>query len=268
MVSLDLLQCNERNGSLQDRNHNWFHGVSSAIQPVPVGNTNQHPSQLSRPQKVRVSFYRALVELVYLLGGHVLVADTQAPDISNGDNIGAILLWLQPNVRLGAFDLLTLWRSGFLSLLTPWKYGLTGFNRIQNIFEANINSMFDKTLKDLPPNGYRPEDCGFVQMVAINTRHVGKGLASALLEHQIDQHFSEYPDKPVILDTSTSHALRTYERLGFRLLAQMPVDTGTDADGIKLKPDAGEATRTLARETCVQRVMIRLPPETPLDFEP
>lgn len=251
------------------RNHNWFHGVTGPLEPVRIGNIHDATPAMTRQQAARVAFYRALIELVHILRGQILVAEVSTSmEAPPGDNIAAILLWLPPNKRLGALDIATLWRSGFIPLMVPWRYGVTGFHRIDVVYEANVKSMFAKTLKAVPPNGYREHDCGFVQMVAINPSHAGKGYAATLLKYQIDRHFQEYPDRPVVLDTTTTNAIKVYEKLGFRLLAETPVDTGTDAGGFPLSPNADEATKKLARETCVQRVMLLLPPERALDFDP
>lgn len=228
---------------------------------------------MSRHQAARVHFYRSVINLVSIWGGLVLVAEVPESPTTDGINIGGIMMWLPPHVREGAFGIFQVWRSGLLSLLAPWKYGPTGFYRIEAVFEANVKTMFAKTLKDVRPTGYKSEECAFVQMIAINPTHAGKGLASALLKHQIDEHFAQFPDKPVILDTTTKQGLHTYDRLGFELLAQMPVDSGTDAGGIRLKADADESVKKLAKETCIQRIMIKVPPGAPSvevlpDFEP
>jgi len=199
-----------------------------------------------------------------LLGGDVLVAQVHPSSAGpassrvseDGVEIGGILLWLPPEKRLGGLDLLTLWRSGFLALIAPWNYGLTGLHRIQNVFEANVHAMFARTLPDL---GVKERDCAFVQMLAINPKYAGKGYASALLKYRVEQHFQQFPDRPVILDSTTVYGVRAYERLGFKLLAQTPVDTGTDAGGIKLKPNPDPEVVRLAKETCIQRVLARLP---------
>jgi GNAT superfamily N-acetyltransferase len=174
-------------------------------------------------------------------------------------DIGAILLWLPPEKRLSAFNIFTLYNSGFLSVMLPWHYGLTGLHRVLLVFEENIHKMWSRTLPDLPPHGFKEGDCGFVQMLAANPKFAGKRYASALLDYQVRQHFVEFPDRPVILDTTTLQGIRAYERLGFRLLAETPVETGTDAGGIRLKKDASEEVKREAREVCVQRIMAKLP---------
>ncbi|KAJ9606035.1 hypothetical protein H2200_009884 [Cladophialophora chaetospira] len=257
----DLLSRILCNAFLPLWNHNWFHGVSQPLEPVTQSTTSTNPT-LTKLQRSRVRFYRAVLALTRMIGGTVVVADVPAPESSTNTkrrDIGAILLWLPPSKRLGAFDLLTLYRSGFLGLMLPWHYGLTGFNRVQLTFEENIAKMWSRILPDLPPHGFKEHECGFVQMIAANPKYAGKGHASALLKYQIGQHFAEFPDRPVILDTTTKQGIRAYERLGFKLLAETPVDTGTDARGIRLAKDASEEIKKEARETCVQRVMAMLP---------
>jgi len=211
-------------------------------------------------QRCRVRFYRCVLRMTRLLGGEVLVAQVPSSTATAGDpapsadddvDIGGILLWMPPSKRLSGLGLLTLWQSGFFGLVAPWNYGLTGLYRIEAVFEANTHAMFAKTL----PENQR--DCALVQMIAINPKYAGKGYASALLKYRIEQHFKELPDRPVILDTSTVYGVRAYEKLGFKLLAQMPVDTGTDATGIKLKANPDSEIVRLAKETCIQRVLVR-----------
>ncbi|EXJ90071.1 hypothetical protein A1O3_03139 [Capronia epimyces CBS 606.96] len=254
--------------------HNWFQGVSAPLEPVVVNvnvtvsnNGNGKPSSgsMSRQQKSRVRFYWSLIKLTRLLGGEVLVAEVPAAraagktetETEAETDIGAILLWLPPSKRLGALDVGTLWKSGFFSLMLPWNYGLGGLYRIEMVSEANVRSMFARTLKDAC--GFADRDCGFVRMVASNPKYAGQGYGSKLLQHQIERHFARFAHTPVILDTSTSQAVRAYQRLGFTLLAEVPVDTGTDARGIPLTKSASEEVRRQARETCVERVMVRLP---------
>ncbi|OAP64432.1 hypothetical protein AYL99_00404 [Fonsecaea erecta] len=237
-------------------NHNWFHGVSQSLEPVMIGTPTSKPHMNSQ-QKTRVRFYRSLVKMTRRIGGLVLVAETNTSDDGKSD-IGAILLWLAPKKRMGTFDLLGLWQSGLLGMMLPWHYGVTGFYRIEFVFEENIRKMWARTLPDLPPRGFQEGDCAFVQMIASNPQYAGKGYASALMAYQIEQHFAAFPNTPVLLDTTTHQAIRAYERLGFKLLAEVPVDTGTDARGIKLKADASEEIRKEAKEVCIQRVMAKL----------
>jgi len=103
-----------------------------------------------------------------------------------------------------------------------------------------------------------------VQMLASNPKYAGKRYASQLLKHQLHQvHFAQYPDRPVILDTSTAQAVRAYEGLGFTLLGQRSVPTDSDERGIRL-PAGGaaalsEEARQRIKETCIIRAMARLP---------
>jgi GNAT superfamily N-acetyltransferase len=242
------------------RNHNWFHSAKTPIPPVEVGTTTSKPHLTRRP-KDRVKFYRALIKLTRLADGTVNVATIAATN-----EIAAILLWLPPNKRNGT-DVRTLYRSGFLSLILPWKYGLRGLHRIDTVFEGNIKKMFSETLpKENSQLGrsasIKEVDCAFVQMLASNQAFAGKRYGSALFAHQLEQHFKEFPDRPVLLDTTTDQGIRAYEKLGFRILARTPVDTGTDESGFKLRKNATDEVRKKGRETCVQSVMIKLPPES------
>jgi GNAT superfamily N-acetyltransferase len=194
-----------------------------------------------------------------LLGGDVIVAE-----VDETKDFGAILLWLPPHKRLGSLDFVTLWRSGLLGMMLPWHYGLTGVYRIEVTFEGKANDMFAEALPNLPPKGFKQEECGYVQMLASNPKYAGKRYASQLLRHQLHQvHFAQYPDRPVILDTSTAQAVRAYEGLGFTLLGQRSVPTDSDERGIRL-PAGGaaalsEEARQRIKETCIIRAMARLP---------
>ena len=214
-------------------------------------------------QRDRVRFYRALISITRLIGGVVTVVDVSpsslGKDESTSSDIGAIILWNPPHKRLGSLDVITVYRSGFLRLILPWHYGFTGLNRIEYVYEENVRKMWARTLSSLPPNGFRESECGFVQMLAANPKFAGKGYASALLKHQMAEHFAEFPERPVLLDTTTLQGIRAYERLGFRLLAETPVVTGTDKYGMKLKKPEGEEARKETREMCVQRVMVKMP---------
>lgn len=96
-------------------------------------------------------------------------------------------------------------------------------------------------------------------MLASNPKYAGKGYASALLKWKCEQHFENFKGVPVILDTTTEQGMRVYVRLGFELLDEKKVATGTDARGITLKTDAEESVKEEAARICIQRVMIRMP---------
>ena len=237
------------------RNHNWFHGISEPLKPL---DTNPHKAHtnipMTRTQDVRRRFYLALIKLTRLVDGGVLVADVRS-DVGEED-IGAILLWQPPLKRMPDFALTLLYQSGLLSLILPWNYGPGSFYRIDQIFEANVKKMLADTLG---PRGIKADECGFIQMIAANPRYAGKGYASALLKWQMEQHFEEFPERPVVLDTTTEQGIRTYTRLGYELLAEIPVNTGTDASGFKLRPGAFDEVKSEAKRTCVQRVMVKMP---------
>lgn len=210
---------------------------------------------MSRIQDVRRRLYLALIKLTRAVGGQILLAEVL--NDKGEEDAGAILLWQPPFKHMTHLQPWLLYQTGFLSLLMPWNYGLAAYHRVEVVFEGNIKKMFDDTLK---PRGISVDECGFIQMIAANPRYPGRGYASTLLDWQMKQHFKDYPQKPVILDTTTEQGIRAYKRLGFELLAQTFVNTGTDADGLLLKPDASEEVKEKASKVCVQSVMVKMPP--------
>lgn len=63
----------------------------------------------------------------------------------------------------------------------------------------------------------------------------------------------------MILDTTTEQGIRAYVRLGFEVLGERKVATGTDARGIALKKGAEDDVKQEAAKICVQRVMMKMP---------
>ncbi|KAF2435973.1 hypothetical protein EJ08DRAFT_655677 [Tothia fuscella] len=260
---LSIILCN---AFLTLWNHNWFHGIAKPLKPIEYSTglaDNSLDYTITKPltshQSSRRQFYLSLIKLTRLHGGDIHVNLIRSDEHNGHDDYGAILLWLPPGKQGGSIftELPLLYQSGFLNLTLPWKYGPGAFHRTDSVYETNVREMFDATLK---PRGFNPRECGFVQMLAANPVYAGKGYASKLLAWRIAKHFEEFPTVPVILDTSTEQGVRTYERMGFDLLDERNVDTGTDALGIKLAKGVDESVREEGRRTCVQRVMLRMPP--------
>jgi GNAT superfamily N-acetyltransferase len=261
------------------RNHNWFQSLKSPIEPIKYDKDYKIISSLTALQKKRQNFYRALIKLTRLNHGDVCVSTVprsnnqtiNAPESENGEGevatkeeIAAILLWLQPSVQNTNFlkRVLDLYNSGFLALILPWHYGFAGLSKVEFTYESNVHALFTETLA---PRSLTEKSCGFVRMIAANPNFAGKGYASRLLEWRMQKHFEEHVGVPVLLDTSTAQGVRAYLRLGFELLGERSVDTGTNAGGFRLKGDESEEVLEEARKTCVQRVMIKLPPVTSTD---
>jgi GNAT superfamily N-acetyltransferase len=243
------------------RNHNWFQNISSPLDPIQFTDHYKSRQPLTSLQSSRVKFYHALVKLVRLTEGSILLASVpfSSPEgVQNEpktDDIGAILLWLPPKKRVSLpRSIPKIYASGFLGALK--SYGLNSLWRILGVFEANVEKMLNAQVK---PRGFQPSECGFVQMLASNPKYAGKGYASALLKWQLQRHFEEFEGVPVILDTSTEQGVRAYLKLGFELLDQRKVATGTDARGIALKRDTEDSVKEEATKVCAQRVMIKMP---------
>ncbi|QDS72787.1 hypothetical protein FKW77_005727 [Venturia effusa] len=256
---LSLILCN---AFLPLWNHNWFQNLSAPLNPIGLTDEYKPEHRLTSLQASRVRFYHALIRLTRAHGGSISVASVPLessrdnPSNTSLDDIGAIILWLPPKKRIklpGSIPkLLT---SGFVGAMIG--YGLKSIYRVQAIFENNVEQMFNAHVK--ARSGFQPADCGFVQMLASNPKFVGRGYASALLDWKCEKHFEEFEGVPVILDTTTEQGIRAYFRLGFEVLEERPVATGTDARGITLKRDADESVKEEAAKMCVQRVMMKIP---------
>ncbi|KIW04483.1 uncharacterized protein PV09_04242 [Verruconis gallopava] len=268
-------------------NHNWFHGVSKPVQRIPQSANISTPSislsKLTPLQKARRSFYWFLIKLTRGVGGEVCVATIPSPKNPDDELVAAVLLWCPPFKRNASSfglqfikDLWTLYKADMFAVLRG--YGISGFRRITDVFEENVQRMFKESLA---PLGFKPEECGFVQMIAVNTdpefdaELKGKGFARQLLQWRIDHHWKECKNvktgtggkmTPVILDTTTEQGITAYKRLRFELVNQYIPNTGTDKNGYKLDKNLDpEEKRRLAEEAmenCVMSIMVKMPPET------
>lgn len=267
-----------------DRNHNWFHGIAQPIDRLPQATTLSSPTRAPsgiRPiQRGRRAFYRFLIKLTRGIGGDVNVATIPSPEDPNAELVAAILLWCPPYKRnagtLGLQMIKEIWimyQAGILSALRA--YGIGGFMRISDVFEANLHRMFKEVLE---PRGSKFEECGFVQMVAMNTDPQfddalkGRGYARQLLQWRVDRHWEECKDPktgtsgkitPVILDTTTDQGINAYKKLGFEVVNHKALDTGTDKNGFTIAKSLPKEERDRltaeAKKHCVSTVMIKMP---------
>lgn len=230
-VELSRILCN---AFLPIWNHNWFQGISEPLAPVPVKG-DLSSTILTPLQSARVHFYFSLIKSTRLLGGEVLVNVVENASSPSGEvtEFGAILLWLPPRARMTITTLSTMYYSGFLRSM--YDYGITGIYRIVLVFETNIERMFKAV------NVHAAEH-DFVEMLASNPAHAGKGLASELLRWRVEK----CPGN-VVMDTTTDQAQRAYERMGFRVLGNVEVQTGCDALGIRLKKGQEKAVKHVQR---------------------
>lgn len=223
-------------------NHNWFQNISEPITSIPRDGADRVSHHDAR-QRRRVSFYRALIQLVVEAGGQVNVVQVES-------EIASILLWLPPYARPNVLAIL---KSGFVRLAV-WEYGLRSAWRVQVTFEGNVQRLI-KGRVDL-----KEEEYGFVQMLATDVSHAGKQYGSILLKWQIELHKHQCPTSPgVLLDCTSERAVALYrEKFGFSLLGEIRVETGTDSQGINLDHRDREFGRKKAeaQRACVQRVMV------------
>jgi hypothetical protein len=220
-----LLSCILTNAFLPIWNHNWFQGITSPLAPVPLNTSTTTSANLTPLQSTRIRFYLSLIKSTRLLGGEVLVnvVDGEVPEI------GAILLWLPPHARMTISSIGVMYRSGFLR--TIYDYGLSGIHRIDTIFEGNISRMF-KAAK------VNEAEHDFVQMLASNPKYAGWRLASQLLRWRVQRC-----EGSVVMDTSTVSAMRAYQRMGFKVLGEVEVQTGCDAVGVRTGMKEGEEVK-------------------------
>lgn len=78
-----------------------------------------------------------------------------------------------------------------------------------------------------------------------------------MLEWAVERHRLSWPGVDVVLDTSTEEGVRSYRKLGFEVVGEKRVDTGTDRCGFWRREGLGEGEREEARNVCVQWVMVK-----------
>jgi hypothetical protein len=209
------------------------------------------------------------------------VATIPSPKDPASEVAVAILLWCPPHKRNGSGlgpellkDTWVLYKAGVLNAIRG--YGISAFSRISDIYEGNVQRMFKESLV---PRGFKPEECGFVQMTALNFDPEleaivkGQGYARQLLQWRVEKHWEECKDlksgtdgkmTPVILDTSTEQGVRAYRQLGFESVNQHILDTKVDKNGFKLSKGLSkqekEEIAAEARKESILRVMIKMPP--------
>jgi GNAT superfamily N-acetyltransferase len=181
---------------------------------------------INAAQSARISFYRAFIKVTRLISGTITVAvPPSSPADENPEPI-AVLLWLPPHKRMGPMSLL---RSGLLYVLV-FEYGWRAIWNIHN-FERDIGALLSSLLG---PLGIDRAASGCPLLLATASGYTGKGCAGRLMEEQIRLHKESFPGIPIVVDTSSERAMKLYEKLGFRFLGKTRIETGTDAEGIKL----------------------------------
>lgn len=121
------------------------------------------------------------------------------------------------------------------------------------MFEGNVADLFKQA--GIDELGYH-----FVSMLGTNPEYKGNGFGRTLLAWQIKEWRAQTsPGRGlgVVLDTTTERAIKIYQGLGFAVMGERHVETGTDKDGIKLsKEDVRYLEKKIeAEKICIQRVM-------------
>ena len=241
------------------RNHNWFQCLGAPLAAIPSTN-----SPLSPLQTRRLAFYRSWITLNRAHEGDVTVAYTPGPT-GTASSIAAVALLLPPHARPSWSEPLLAWRTGLLPALIG--LGARGMWRVCSTFEGNVGRMIAKGLKDLGIEDGREERLLMCHGCVRNPEWEGRAPARKLLNWAINRFWEKQRAKeggkgkatPVWLDTTIDDAVRAYEEIGFKVVGECMVTTGTDAKGIKLRKNAGEKEREDGRKVAKQRVMVRIP---------
>ena len=189
------------------------------------------------------------------------------PGTSSPSPIAAVCLVLPPHARPSWGELLLALRVGLLQSL--FGLSLRGMWRVLYTFEGNVGRMIAKGLKDLGIADGRQERLLMCNGCVRNPEWEGKAPARRLLDWTIQRRWEEQRARdggkgemiPVWLDTTTDDGVRAYEEIGFKVVGECMVETGTDKKGILLGKNATEEEREEGRKVAKQRVLVRVPPE-------
>lgn len=124
------------------------------------------------------------------------------------ENLEGIAGWFPPdfNHNLGFWTLI---RAGFIT--APLRFGLRNLGRVL------------RTNADVQRH-YRSEVAGphwILDVLGVDPKHQGRGVASALLEHTLAQ--ADRDRLPAYVITHNLKNIAFYERFGFRLLSSTPL---------------------------------------------
>ena len=236
-------------------------------------------SPLTRLQARRLAFYRSWLALVRIHCGVITLAYTASatdcersfttsdPQIfatSPSNSIAAVVLLLPPHARPSWFELLIAWRAGLLQSL--FGLGLRGVWRICVAFERNVERMISRGLKLRNIAGGDQKNLVMCHGCVRNPQWEGRAPARKLFNWTIERWWERERDvgrspTPVWLDTTIDEGVRAYQEIGFEVLGECAVDTGADAEGIKLGYEATEEVKNRAKRRSRQWVMLRVPPE-------
>ena len=139
--------------------------------------------------------------------------------------------------------------------------------RVVYTFEGNVERMIAEGLKNLGVEDGKQERLIMCNGCVRNPEWEGRGPARKLLDWTIRRRWESQRARdggkgemvPVWLDTTTDDGVRAYEGIGFRVVGECMVETGTDKNGIRLGKNVAENEREEGRRVAKQRVMVRLP---------
>lgn len=116
----------------------------------------------------RLRFYLSNVRATKLLNGKVRLA------VDERDGIMGVLLWLPPHKRIDMSPIL-LYRAGFGRVFYDW--GWRGYQRIVENWEDKVEMETRKII-----TSKEELDCGLLHMIAVNSKHQGRGVGTLLLQ--------------------------------------------------------------------------------------
>lgn len=208
-------------------------------------------SPLTPKELARLALYRAVIRLTRLVGGRVDVAVVTStsnldpnpnPETkAEADEVPiAVACFFPPNTRPTMYSE---FRAGLYAAARQFGY-LVGVPRI--LWFQNVRSSLYTCLGE---TGEKQVEGAYVEIVGVDPEYRGAGFGGRLLEWTVQEYSAGFTSRdgdgdegagvkgrvvpPVYLETATPYAVRLYEKLGFRVLAEKAMEIEVDAQGLK-----------------------------------
>lgn len=195
----------------------WNHNYNAHAHRIPQQLSLPLP-RLSRTQSSRLLFYRAVISATRLCGGWIRVTCSK----EDPSQILGAALWQPPHHRLLEKPL-DLFRSGFIRLMIPWRWGFAGYRRIVMVFERTVHRLMRSAFEANKGGKWKEVDCLYLQMIAVHERARGHGLAGRLIE---DGRAKVGPEVPLLLECSEEKVRNIYGKLGFEVVGHAMIGPG------------------------------------------